>query len=265
MKKIILLLVLYVSASSVFAQASIYGKVYEEENGEGVIGASLVLSKSGVFANGAATDFDGYYSFPLDPGKYTLKVSYVGFPETIINDILIIGGQSTEVNIELVFGGSNSTDVAETSQQAIADSTLYSSLKGKVTDEETGEVLIGASVVLSKNGVFVNGAATDFDGNYELMVKPGKYDLKVSYTGYPEKNITEITLFAEQNLSLNISLEYDPNSITICGTPDWKIPLIEMENTTSGNTITSDQIRNQSIKEIKELIINTPGISINNY
>ena len=59
MKKITLFLVFLISAISVCAQTSIYGKVNDKESGEELIGASLVLTKNGVFITGAASDFDG--------------------------------------------------------------------------------------------------------------------------------------------------------------------------------------------------------------
>ena len=46
--------------------------------------------------------------------------------------------------------------------------SAQTSLVGKITAAETGEDLIGANVILEKNGVFVIGTSTDFNGNYKI-------------------------------------------------------------------------------------------------
>lgn len=42
------------------------------------------------------------------------------------------------------------------------------SLKGKITDKNTGEPVPFANVVAEKNGNLVSGVTTDFDGNYTI-------------------------------------------------------------------------------------------------
>lgn len=59
-------------------------------------------------------------------------------------------------------------------------------ISGQVTDAETGEALIGASVVVEGTAV---GAATDFEGNYRLNVPANATTVRVSYTGYETQSI----------------------------------------------------------------------------
>ena len=50
---------------------------------------------------------------------------------------------------------------------------------GLVTDEETGEPLIGANVRIVDSNL---GTATDTDGSYYIInIEPGIYDLQVQY------------------------------------------------------------------------------------
>jgi alpha-2-macroglobulin len=56
-------------------------------------------------------------------------------------------------------------------------------IQGQITDD-TGEALIGASVKLMQGSELIQGAVTDFDGNYRMEVAPGDYTIEVSYTGY---------------------------------------------------------------------------------
>ena len=55
-------------------------------------------------------------------------------------------------------------------------------ISGKVTDEATGEALVGCNVLIVGTQL---GAATDIDGTYFILnVEPGKYDIQASYLGY---------------------------------------------------------------------------------
>jgi TonB-dependent starch-binding outer membrane protein SusC len=60
-------------------------------------------------------------------------------------------------------------------------------VKGKVTDSETGEGLIGATVTVVGT---TRGANTDIDGNYSVEVPNGATQLRVAYTGYAEQVLT---------------------------------------------------------------------------
>lgn len=60
------------------------------------------------------------------------------------------------------------------------------SILGRVTDRETGEGLIGASVILMDGDQQISGASTDFDGNYKLSKAPAYRPLKLvcTFIGY---------------------------------------------------------------------------------
>ena len=57
-------------------------------------------------------------------------------------------------------------------------------ISGKVTDANTGESLIGATVIYGKG----QGTATDFDGNYSFSIQEGERNIQISYVGYKEIN-----------------------------------------------------------------------------
>ena len=139
---------------------------------------------------------------------------------------------------------------------AVAQTSIY----GKVTAEESGEELIYANIVLNKNGVFATGASTDFEGNYSIPVDPGTYEVKISYTGFPDRVITGVVVKAGQGTKLDIQLSegIDLTTVVVTG---YKVPLIEQDNTTQGGTLTSDQIRNLPTKNITALAATTAGLS----
>ncbi len=135
-----------------------------------------------------------------------------------------------------------------------------SSIYGKVTNEETGEELIYANLVLSKNGVFVTGASTDFEGNYSITIDPGTYEVKISYTGYTDKVITGVLVRQGQGVKLDIQL-LEGVTADVVEVVGYKVPLIDKDNTSTGSTITSAEIRNLPTKNITALAATTAGLS----
>jgi TonB-linked SusC/RagA family outer membrane protein len=83
-------------------------------------------------------------------------------------------------------------------------------IKGTITDAQTGESLIGANVFLERTSY---GAATDSKGVYEIQtVLAGQYTLVVSYIGY-EQYRQSITVRANQTVTVDVKLK--PTSVTL--------------------------------------------------
>ena len=74
-----------------------------------------------------------------------------------------------------------------------------SSLKGKVTDKETGEALILVNVSVGTVGV-----TTDFDGYYELKLPKGSHQVKFSYIGYDD--IIQTVVIETGNVTLDVKM-----------------------------------------------------------
>jgi len=135
------------------------------------------------------------------------------------------------------------------------------SLEGKVLDAASGEALIFANVVLFKNGNLITGAQTDLDGNYVFSsLDPGTYDVEASYTGYPTTRQTNVVLYAGKAIRLDFKLDMGIklNDVIIV---DYKVPLIEQDNTTQGGIKTAEQIRNLPTKNINAIAATTAGLS----
>ncbi len=145
----------------------------------------------------------------------------------------------------------------------LASEALYAqtSLQGKVTDAETDEAVLFCNVALYKNGVLMLGVETDVDGNFAFAnIDPGTYDLEVSYVGYQTQRINGVLVAAGRvnrvDVELSQGLVLDEVVVT-----DYKVPLIEQDNTTSGGVVTSEQIRNLPTKSISTIASATAGIS----
>lgn len=86
------------------------------------------------------------------------------------------------------------------------------SISGKVTDEASGDPLIGANILVVGTST---GTATDIDGGYTLNVPAGATELEISYTGYTTKRVAigtgdvqDITLAAGQALDEVVVVGY---------------------------------------------------------
>ena len=86
-----------------------------------------------------------------------------------------------------------------------------SNVSGFITDEETGEALIGANVFIVETG---NGMSTDKNGYYVLQnINPGSYTLMVSYIGYATLQ-KEITFRTDETIKMNLELGIEAVAIT---------------------------------------------------
>jgi hypothetical protein len=74
----LLFFVLYYSSISVMAenQTGITGHIRDAATGEDLIGATIYVSETGT---GTTTNVYGYYSLALEPGKYTIRASFMGY------------------------------------------------------------------------------------------------------------------------------------------------------------------------------------------
>jgi outer membrane receptor protein involved in Fe transport len=135
------------------------------------------------------------------------------------------------------------------------------SLTGKISDKDTGEDMIAANIVVSKNGVFIQGETTDIDGNYSMRIDPGTYDMEISYTGYATQKITGIVANAGQATRVDVQLssgEILDLDIVVTG---YKVPLIKQDETSTGTTVTSEQIKNLPTRNINAVAAATAGAS----
>jgi hypothetical protein len=113
-------------------------------------------------------------------------------------------------------------------------------LQGKVTEAKSGDDAINAYIKLIKGGVAKATVATDFEGNYSANVDPGTYDVEISYVGMATQLIKGVVLNGGRLSKIDVKLKDNGQFLGGCG--GYKIPLIQMDNTSSGATYSSEQI-----------------------
>ncbi|MGB0870007.1 MAG: carboxypeptidase-like regulatory domain-containing protein [Flavobacteriales bacterium] len=118
------------------------------------------------------------------------------------------------------------------------------SLKGTVTEAESGEAVPMANVVVKSGHNIVQGGATDFDGNYNVSpLSSGVYTVEVSFIGFETKKILNVEIKSQNAKVLNVKLIEGEQVIgcqIFCGEP-----MIDPFHT--GATYTSEDINEMPI------------------
>jgi hypothetical protein len=77
-------------------------------------------------------------------------------------------------------------------------------LSGKVNDEQTGEEIVGANILIVGTRL---GATTDIDGKYQVRNLPfGTYSVRISYVGYTTKVVSDVVIKSDEMLILNAGI-----------------------------------------------------------
>ncbi len=92
-------LLMFASATLQAQFGSIKGTILDEKTGEGVIGSTISIPGTTI---GAMADIEGNFELPkVAVGKYTIKISFVGYTTKEIPEVTIYSGQTTVLNVHL--------------------------------------------------------------------------------------------------------------------------------------------------------------------
>lgn len=156
---------------------------------------------------------------------------------------------------------------------AIFSTTVYgfaqqATLKGKVTDRATGEDVIGAVIIIKGT---TKGAATDFDGNFELPLEAGSYTVVVSFLSYKTYEQSGIQVNPGQTLNLDIQLENNNtelNVVEIVGTRQTNTEMAVLQSMRKSEVVVSgvagEQIAKSMDRDAAETVKRIPGVTILN-
>jgi len=130
-------------------------------------------------------------------------------------------------------------------------------IKGKVTDLQSGEPLIGANVIVVGTSL---GAATNVNGEYEISnVDVGVYEVKASYIGYQAITTSNVRVSADLTTELNFELPAEGVSVGEVEVVALR-PLINKSNTNAIRVTTSDDIDLLPVRGVANLMALTPGV-----
>lgn len=133
------------------------------------------------------------------------------------------------------------------------------SIKGQVTDKETGETLPGVNIIIRGSSL---GAASDLDGNYTISnIRPGEYSIEISYIGYERQLITGVAVEAGRESRLDIKLGMQVLSadeeIVVIG----EKPIFDVEKSNSSITVSKSQIEAAPVQRVEQVVALQAGVT----
>lgn len=134
-------------------------------------------------------------------------------------------------------------------------------LQGKVVDElKPKEGIPFANVVIERDGVVKGGTTTDIDGKYKFgALPPGRYDLKVSYVGYNPAVLKGVLVTADRSNFVDIKMASGVNLAEI-NVVDYEVPLISKDETSTGGTVTREEIAALPTRDVNSIAATTGGV-----
>jgi len=83
-------------------------------------------------------------------------------------------------------------------------------VRGVIKDGDFNDVMPYANVQVKNTNT---GVTSDFEGNYELPLKPGIYTLVFSFLGYQNLEITDVNVAENGVNELNVTLQPESNQL----------------------------------------------------
>lgn len=106
------------SSSSLYSQ-SIQGKVIDASNSDLLPGAVVKIEGTSI---GTGTDLDGKYILEdIKPGIYTLVFSYIGYTTQKVNNVRVIEGEVTKIDIALKIDGLATEEIVVESNTSLSN------------------------------------------------------------------------------------------------------------------------------------------------
>jgi outer membrane receptor protein involved in Fe transport len=131
-------------------------------------------------------------------------------------------------------------------------------LKGKLTDDNSGENLVGAYVrVVGTYGAAISEA----DGTFIIKnIKPGRYSINISFIGYQQKVYNDIDIKSGVNTILNVKMVAQTNTfetVKVVG----KKKIIELDDAKSTITLNKKDIGEMNVRDVQEVVAMQAGVS----
>ena len=99
MKNLQLNFILLLFTSFIFSQSGkVTGVIMDGEYDEPMAFANVIVKGS---TTGTTSDFDGKYSLDLEPGKYTLTFSFIGYQTIEVSEVLIKSDEVEQIDVTL--------------------------------------------------------------------------------------------------------------------------------------------------------------------
>ena len=134
-------------------------------------------------------------------------------------------------------------------------------LKGVIKDKDTKEPIPFANIIIESGGRQLGGTTTDFDGNYTIKpIPPGRYDVKATYVGYKNLMIQGVLINSDKIRFLDITMESTATTLETFEVITYAIPLIDKDETSTGGTMTAEEIEKMPGRSAESVAISIGGV-----
>jgi len=142
------------------------------------------------------------------------------------------------------------------------DAQTRSRIAGRITDESTGEPLVGVNVMVEST---VHGTASDINGQFIIINVPvGTYKVSARMIGYEGQVVSGIMVSADQVAKVNFALSTTVLQGTIVEVTAER-HVLHKEVTNTQLTISDEQFEDASgVREINSFLSRLPGVSEDN-
>ena len=130
-------------------------------------------------------------------------------------------------------------------------------VRGTVTDESSGEALIGANVLIDGTGL---GAATDENGEYFILnVAPGTYTMRAEIIGYKTAVEVDVRVYIDLTTTINFSTAVEAvegEAVEVVA----ERPLVQPDVAGTVINVSGGDIENIPVRSVGDFISQQAGI-----
>ena len=190
------------------------GTIKDSNTGEPLIGANVLVEGTDY---GAATNINGeYVVLNIPPGRYNVKISYIGYEGVLYTDVVIIVDQTTQLSAELNPQSIEVDEVVVVAQSPMIRKDLTSSISVISRDEIealpvstfTQLLSLQAGVVTTGNNLHIRGGRSNeiaflVDGMYVTDPLLGGLATQINNDAIQEMSLLSGTFNAEYGNSMS--------------------------------------------------------------
>lgn len=142
----------------------------------------------------------------------------------------------------------------------LSASLLYSQnsgLKGNIIDSQNKSTLVGVNIVINES----SGTSTNANGNYEIKLAPGNYNVRFQFIGYVSIN-KQIVIASNEFKVLNVELTPEVRMLDAMVISAQRYEQKISDVTVSMELIKPHMIENNNISSLEQALQKVPGVFI---
>lgn len=133
-------------------------------------------------------------------------------------------------------------------------------LKGTVKDND-GNGVPFANIIVQQNGNQIAGTSTDFDGNYTIKpIVSGTCEVLIQSVGFQKKMINGVIINSDKTRFLDIVMHETNVKLDEIQVVEYKVPNISKDQTSTGGTVTAEEIYKIPSRSRESLAATVGGI-----